>query len=243
MEKEITDLFRYKNYLELDNRERELLNDLCESEEEFEQMKNLFDGIELIKNEKLRPSAKTKSSLDSMFADIHRKDNKVFWYNGTLTMLYPKDKPLQRRPIMQIAAAVVLVIIAIPFLNNDKIDEVKPQLAKVETIQKETESTKNASNSVNSIEKNPGVDTQENITSLTASTVLISKDKNETETTIIESVDVPVSMSMASQPELSVVATDELFDHPDGVFEGTEVSFSRSAGQQTGILDLLTAAF
>ena len=133
MEKELVDIIEDKKFIELTSSERESLKEWCSTEEEFDQLKMVFLGVEQIKRAHvMTPRAETKNSLDSMFGQKHSKIPPVFWYNTVFTVLYPTDKPIQRRPLMQIAAIGILFLLIYPFLSNNKLIETTPQLAKVE---------------------------------------------------------------------------------------------------------------
>lgn len=254
MEKEITDLFREKTFHELNELEREQLAELCESEEEFEQMRNLFAGIEAIKAEEFKPKAETKASLDALFAAQAQK-RPVIWYNSLLIALYPQDKPIQRRPLIQIAAALVVVLLAIPFLNKEKLVQESTPIAKVE--KKEAVKTNDESSTKSAVTEN-GSGTKSPIQSFeqqnftqpeSQSGATIEKEDQQMLTTISDislaesrPEDLEVAMAAPSaKSETVTVAKD--FNHPDGVFSGTVISYSKSVKQQPAVLDLLTAAF
>lgn len=239
MERDITKLFREKKYHELDSREKEELSELAESEEEFERMRSLFEGIELMKNEEFIPKAQTKSSLDSLFADVHENRKKVIWYNSVLTILYPSDKPIQRRPIVQIAAAAIVLLMMIPFFNSTKIVNDKTQVAKV--LKPEIKPIeKNTQEKIKSVESIPAAKSEAETTIETRTMIVVQPTDKDVSS-------MPSSAGMIVRADLSDEKNTDLkgldFDHPDGIFEGSVATFSRSAKQQPGVLDLLTAAF
>lgn len=252
MEKDITDLFREKTFHELDAEERSQLTDLCESEEEFEQMRNLFVGIESIKSEEFNPRTETKASLDAIFA-AQSKQPPAFWYNSVLVMLYPQDKPIQRRPIIQIAAAVILVLLMVPFLTNDKIVQPNNQLAKVEKKQEtqkeaETEVKKNDLTVENTASK--VVDKDVLMSDMVVETRVASdfdnvEDLKFSETVSLAEADLKDEEMTVAAPAVmpEAGATAMSFHHPDGIFTGTVISYSKTVKQQPAVLDLLTAAF
>jgi anti-sigma-K factor RskA len=253
MEKEITDLFREKSFHELNAEERLQLNDLCESEEEFEQMRNLFIGIEAIKQEEFTPRTETKASLDAIFA-AQTKKRPMIWYNSILVMLYPQDKPIQRRPIVQMAAAVIVVLLMIPFLTYDKIVQQDDQIAKIEknqeapkTMTKSTKSFTEMTDTQIQTEKLEAVDLMGDAP-IEVRDVIEGKFKEDHDFSALISLPeekLANSEVAAAAPSTRAGATavSADFDHPDGVFSGTVISYSKSVKQQPAILDLLTAAF
>lgn len=252
MEKEIADLLRDKSFHELNADERSQLTDLCESEEEFEQMRNLFIGIEAIKTEEFKPRKETKASLDAIFA-TQSKQRSVIWYNSLLVMLYPQDKPIQRRPIIQIAAAVVLVLLMVPFLTNDKIVQQSNQVAKVEKKQESQNDLKSAVDNNDLTVSNESLKVEDSDIFAAGKIVETSvADEIVNTEDVIFSSEVSLAEAELKDDEVAVAApsakaeastTAIAFDHPDGIFTGTVISYSKTVKQQPAVLDLLTAAF
>jgi hypothetical protein len=253
MEKEITDLFRQKSFAELNDKERAELSELCESEEEFEQMRNLFVGIEMLKTEKFEPKVETKSSLDALFA-AQTKKQPVVWYNGMMVLLYPKNKPFHQRPFVQIAAAVILILLVLPFLTNDKMIQDQTKLAKTEV---KTEKPFQLPTVKDSKEEASGsVAVAPKITSVVDEVSEVVKmentegqsggkmDRAEQSYALAESTVMTVD-ALAQGVTSKAIAKNAEVDsrHPDGVFSGVEISYSKTLKQQPAVLDLLTAAF
>ena len=253
MERDITDLFRNKKYHELDAQEKSELAELVESEEEFEQMRNLFDGMAVLKNEAYIPKAETKKSLDSIFNEVHGNKKKTIWYNSVLVVLYPTDKPIQRRPLVQIAAAAVILLLFIPFMNSTKIVADSPQMAKVD--EKEVKAHDKSVEVTQGSTEKPTIETevkeeQEQTLSMDKrdndlTSIIDTRSMASEQTTSMKDSPSSVAFGAASPSAMFMEdeATAEFFTHPDGIFEGSVVSYSRSAKQELGVLDLLTASF
>lgn len=248
MEKELVDIIEDKKFIELNSSERESLKEWCSTEEEFDQLKLVFLGVEQMKTSQvMTPRAKTKDSLDAIFAQKHSKVQPVFWYNTVFTVLYPTDKPIQRRPLMQIAAIGLIFMLAYPFVSGDNIMETTPQLAKVEkpSIKEELKSS--------STEKDKTIveNLEENITDLPVTRLQESaiEMSPEVEGFTFSSQELTVaaatySWTTDSRVDATSSLTRAVSDHPDGIFIGSSTnSFSQAASSQPAVFDLLTATF
>jgi hypothetical protein len=248
MEKELVDIIEDKKFIELTSSERESLKEWCSTEEEFDQLKMVFLGVEQMKTAHIMtPRAETKNSLDAIFAQKHSKIPPVFWYNTVFSVLYPTDKPIQRRPLMQIAAIGLLFLLVYPFVSNNKLIESTPQLAKVEeptakeelkglTSEKDKTSVENLDENITDIPD----------TRLHESTVEMSSGAEDL--TISSPEPAAASATYAWTTDARVDAssslTEAVSDHPDGIFIGSSTnSFSQAASSQPAVFDLLTASF
>lgn len=128
MEMDIEKLMSSKSFKELTSQEREEWKDLFTTEEEYDQMKSMFAGLAQIREEEFEPSVKMKKSLDDIFEQTHGaalvESTPTVWMR-----LFPKEKSLFQRPLVQIAAAVLLIVLAVPFLTNNSITKDGMQVA------------------------------------------------------------------------------------------------------------------
>ena len=248
MEKELVDIIEDKKFIELTSSERESLKEWCSTEEEFDQLKMVFLGVEQMKTAHIMtPRAETKNSLDAIFAQKHSKIPPVFWYNTVFSVLYPTDKPIQRRPLMQIAAIGLLFLLVYPFVSNNKLIETTPQLAKVEeptakeelkclTSEKDKTSVENLDENITDIPD----------TRLHESTIEMTPGDDElTISNPSPSVaSATYAWSIDARVDASASLTGAVSDHPDGIFIGSSTnSFSQAASSQPAVFDLLTASF
>ena len=242
MEKELVDLIAEKNFDQLNATEREALGEWCASEEEFQQMKDLFFGLEVLKNEnRMTPKQETKNSLDDIFAATHSEPKTILCYNSVWMTVYPKEKAVFRRPLIQMAAAVVLLVLISPLFFQTAIETGKVQSAKNEIKQDEEPK----------IENEVVKQTDVKVESTTVSNTAISQDDDK-EVLVAQVEDLP-SSEMVDVLKREVVeftsvapsvAAGAVFDHPDGIFkEEKTIAFSQAAKDQPGFLDLLTATF
>ncbi|GEM_PF-2643887 len=134
MDKELVNIVVHKSFVELSANERKELIEWCSNEEEFDQLKNVFIEVELLKKQQLEDvKPKTKKSLDALFLEKHGK-NSFIWNSSVLTVLYPTEKPIYKRPFIQIAAVCTLIFAVYPFIStNSELKEAK-SIAKLEKV-------------------------------------------------------------------------------------------------------------
>lgn len=242
MEKELVNIIMDKKFIELSSSEKEELKEWCTTEEEFDQLNQVFIGIEQLKAEQIiTPKAETKQSLDSLFAQKHIKAASPIWYNSLLVLVYPKDKPFIRRPIVQFAALALIFLMVFPFISTETIIESKQQHAKVE---KEFEAKI----------QDPQEKLIEEKTAEEAASPILMQDKESLLESSINQQEVQDEMPIAqsaivSGKTMAFASTmskndSKTFDHPDGIFTGgSSVTYSQAASSQPAIFDLLTTAF
>ena len=230
MEKELVDIVLHKSYIELSSDERNQLVEWCSSEEEYDQMKLVFIEVESMKNqqkETVRPE--TKKSLDALFAEKH-KQSPVFWNKPILVTLYPREKSIHRRPLVQIAAVALLLLLAYPLTKTSTIT---PDVSLTAQVEEQLPSSQGSKNELGSKET-PTVKKEVK----TAKPLLVAsvdlKNLTLDKTTMVRSDDNALAPASASWS-----------DHPDGIFveENVEINFSQSVSDTPEMLDLLTVSF
>ena len=249
MEKEQEQLIRNKHYFELTPNEKESLREWCATEDEFLQLKQVFEQIEEFKSlNTLNPKSETKQSLDDLFAAKHQKNMPVIWLNSIGFVLYPKNKPFFQRPLAYAAAIGIIALIATPFLFDNTLPS-KPSLAQVE--KNETTPTSNSKTIPSKSSETQPVQVAE---------VSSSQESNETKPSNLESfissseeiaVIEPVAPVEVLSSEIATVSrsmTDKSWSHPDGIFQATDKenddsTVSTPISAHPSILDLLTATF
>lgn len=240
MEKELVNTILDKEFNELSSDERVALNDYCGSEEEYEQLKMVFLSVEsLKKSETTEPRIQTKNSLDEIFAQKHGHKPRAIWYNSALVVLYPKEKAFVKRPLVQIAALALLLLLAFPIVNSTKIqDQSKTHLAEVKVEKQNVKPTtvKTSSPESESTFVEPAIEPT------------IQPQAIEMEPPVYEDVMVAAAeMSYEeyrSEPEAVFAAVPAVAERPDGIYTGSSaVTFSQPASAQPQVFDLLTATF
>lgn len=240
MERDYVDIIKEKEFIELNPAERAEIAGVCASEEEFNATKAMLLQIDGVIAEPIEPHPKTKESLDNLFSQSYPKAAPI-WYNSVLAVIVPKEKPVFRQPLVQIAAALLIFWMVFPFFNSELSPENK-QLAKVEK-QKETEESVE-----NTLEKETMDNQPEEVKAP-------SIEQEPAQITDAESpIAMPAPAASRSFPGVADVvgaSFDEVMSleestHPDGVFmaaSGSGVAFGQSAKETADLLDLLTATF
>jgi hypothetical protein len=239
MEKELVNTVLEKEFNELSSNERVALNDYCNSEEEFEQLKMVFLSVEsLKKSETVQPRVETKNSLDDVFAQKHGHKPRAIWYNSALVVLYPTEKAFVKRPLVQIAAAALLLLLAYPLINSTKIqDQSETQLAEVkiekENVKPSTTKTSNTESESTVVE--PAIEPIVQTRSVEMETVY--------EDVMVAAAEMSVE-EYRSEPEAVYAAVPVAAERPDGIYTGSSsVTFSQPASAQPQVFDLLTTTF
>jgi hypothetical protein len=244
-----------KNYHELSGDERELIGELAGTEEEFEQMKFLFSQMEMMKDrEVLEPRAETKHSLDHLFQETHQqKARGGIWLNSVLVALYPVERPAYKRPLLQVAAAVLVILLVVPLFNQRIEPSTPAQLAKNE-IKQESDPI------VDEKKEETSTESSEQLKEQQAAAPPVTKEPVPHNGFVRDDLSMPIAIDkfVSAESDAAVGATSTFSivdvapemasteiksDHPDGVFVGDHMLTSMSAADQPELLDLLTATF
>jgi len=249
MKKDLIDTIMEKEYHALTTAERDELRSFCASEEEYNQIKEVFVGVERMTWENPTPKAETKQRLDELFDNTYPKAAPV-WYSSILTVILPEDKPIHRQPLAQVAAIALLVLLTVPFWNSEVTPIEQPvQMASNEIVEPNASENNNNDSAVN--EKPVVTDGEKDAE--TSQTVLVDS-KSETTSSEIEMSELAAArVGVASTEASGIVSSapsevDKLASfaanepgtkHPDGVF----IAVSQPASETPEMFDLLTATF
>jgi hypothetical protein len=157
METELIELICQREYHELSAKEKKALLNWCSSEEAFRELKILFVRIQQLNAmQEISPNPHTKRRLDALYAKQYPKRFSTRWNLNGLNGMYPINKPLYLRPLIQVAAVVMISLLSLPFLFTSDKQTIK--LAKLEprvqpttkehslNAEKPTQSAENAGN-------------------------------------------------------------------------------------------------
>jgi hypothetical protein len=259
MERDVMDIVKEKEFIELSAADRAELGELCSSEEEFNQVKAMFAGIGAMDWSNPTPKDETKESLDHLFAQKYPKAAPV-WYNAPLAVLTPTGKPFYRQPLVQAAAVGLLIFLAYPFVNSNVMTSDTTQVAaldeentssegkEMETQEKERLDESKETN----LSEQESASTETRKVNLTPNEVIAPVPSQPVPADPVTSIDLmsaTTTMTAAfsvSEVEVAsgVVAFQPGSSHPDGVFIGdkTEI-FSAPASSEPAVFDLLTSTF
>ena len=125
MEDKSISIFKTKSFKSLSEKEKKSIRKWCETEEEFDAIKNLFVGVEAYKNlTTSKPTIKTKESLDKLFNKKHLATSSK--KPEILKNLFPPFKPFYLQTGFQIAALLVVAVLIVPnFLIETKTEQNK----------------------------------------------------------------------------------------------------------------------
>lgn len=234
MERDIFEIVAKKDFIALSPEERIELKDYCSTEEEYNQLKQVLTGVGAIGWTNPQPQVETKERLDVLFAQTHPKVA-VPWYNSMLVVLIPKEKPIYRQPLLQIAALALLVFLTVPFLKSGNSETSQVLVADNTSLDKKDFDSEQ--------EMNVEIEGDVDISTSTESEIV------ESETEVL---DLPITREIIKKnvtgglpvnPSAPVAVA--VSNHPDGVFiEEEMVAYSLPASDQPDdVMDLLTSAF
>ena len=133
MEKKIQDIIENNTFDQLTEQSLLELKDWCTTRDEFNQLKSLFETLSTLQQKSnLEPKKQTKESLDALFMKKHSMGKSASLSNSILRTIYPIDKEFYKRPLVQLAALIVIVLLILPFLNApDKLISSHNQVANI----------------------------------------------------------------------------------------------------------------
>lgn len=221
MKKDLIDTIMEKEFHELNAAELEEIQEFCATEEEFNQAREVFISVEAMTFEQPTPKAETKQRLDELFVQTYPKVAPI-WYMSVAAVIVPKEKPIYRQPLMQIAAIGLLFLLVYPVWNADVVTT-KPtsEMASAEIAPTEQPSAPAETPVAEVKTPEPDFKAEPTVTRLTAASAVPS--------TLSDAVSKPGQASGSSAAE----------KHPDGVY----IAYSQPASQAPAMLDLLTTTF
>jgi hypothetical protein len=155
MEKKIQDIIENNTFDQLSDQALLELKDWCTTRDEFNQLKQLFETLSTLQQKsELEPKKQTKESLDALFMKKHSMGKSASLSNSILRTIYPIDKEFYKRPLVQLAALIVLVLLVVPFLNAP--EKITSNLTKVAALKTEND-IDNKENSVKNSETISGL--------------------------------------------------------------------------------------
>lgn len=125
MEDRLIDIFKKSNFHELNHEEKTFISELCSNEEEFENVKHLYAGMETLANESFRMSSDSvKTQLNQEFQEVHGAEGGF----RVLKFLFPPITPIHTKPGVQIAFLLVFVGTIYYSFSRLSIDKNQPVL-------------------------------------------------------------------------------------------------------------------
>lgn len=123
MEDRLIDIFKKSNFHELNHEEKAFISELCSNEEEFENVKHLYAGMEALADESFRMNSDSvKTQLDQEFQEVHSTEGGF----RILKFLFPPVTPIYTKPGIQIAFLLVFVGTIYYSINELSIENNQP---------------------------------------------------------------------------------------------------------------------
>lgn len=247
-----------KSYDSLSTAELEAIQDICQTEEDFNQFKYVFESIDQYNNDRIEaatPRAEIKSNLDNLFYQTHQRKS-MLWYNSLWMTLYPLEKRFDQRLLVRIAAVLILALSVVPFLDQS-FESSQPQLAS-------TQAAKASSPTSDTVIETPAVESvtavEESSLKLASNSVLKSVSSADEEavnsstwvenSSLTESEDVfftaPSTASVVEKLEFKAMRSG-VFVSSGNTAVKTESLDEKDQGNSSGfnpaLLDVLTATY
>lgn len=255
-----------KDFHDLSSSEKRQIEDICASEEEFLQMKHFFFAVENYAQETANfdpPSESTKERLDSLFYQTYQRKG-VLWYNSLWVTIYAPEKKIHQKPLVRVAALLVLSLSVLPFVGNKEVAQ--NQLAKLE-LKVKTEDSNSTSKVLEKeketveIKVHSPIDTRNNnqkVEPLNLQIAQLDKLKTadiEEEVAVYDKLTVSANSATTTlcAPGSAITFTANAsapvqkfnWAHSDGIYAGAELEKDKKSESEKSLalLDLLTPTF
>lgn len=120
MEDFIKNIIVEKKFFELTPKEKSMIKEWAENEEEFDELKlTLLAASSFTKEKQVELSPSVKNRLNERFAAKYAQKNESLW-NKFLIFFFPSDTQFFKKPAFQLAMVALLVLLIIPFLWQEK---------------------------------------------------------------------------------------------------------------------------
>jgi hypothetical protein len=252
-----------KDYHDLNASEKAQIQDICSSEEEFLQMKHFFFAVEKYAQEtaNFEPTAEsTKESLDALFYQTYQSKG-VLWYNSLWLTVYAPEKRFHQKPLVRIAALLVLSLSVVPFIGKQ--DAAENQLAKLEKVAKPQDSKSTAKveenqNEAVEIKVESPISTRKNQVGTEKINIQlaqmdevkmegIAKEISVSDNISVSATSTNATLCAPTSVTLSTSATTQKFTwaHSDGIYAEAEFEKEKESKNEKSlaVLDLLTPTF
>lgn len=227
METSVEQLIKDKTFDSLTGEELALVQELCESEEEFLTMKQFFqelEGVSMVQNSVVSPDI--KASLDNVFSAKHPGIRANWTAPEVAVAEEPRIIPMYQQTWFRVACILVIVLGTIPFWNLVQTDD--KALPKLETAKAEQPAlekfTTNETKETEETKPNPAVNEKE--TAVTMPVLVASVDQFDE-----APADFKMEMSAAATPMSADVRGDKANDGP--TFTASSFSWGSMLGSQS----------
>ena len=134
MEDRLLEIFKKSSYHQLSSEEKAFISELCTSEEDFENVKHLYSGMETLADESFKMNSDAvKNQLDAEFKEVHSADSGF----RILKFLFPPITPIYAKPGVQIAFLLLFIVTIYVAINRMPINDEKAVLYSQNTEQED----------------------------------------------------------------------------------------------------------
>jgi hypothetical protein len=138
MEDRLLEIFKKSSYHQLSSEEKAFISELCTNEEDFENVKHLYSGMESLADESFKMNSDSvKDQLDAEFKEVHSADSGF----RILKFLFPPITPIYAKPGMQIAFLLLFIVTIYVAINRMPINNEKAVLYSQNTEQEDENRT------------------------------------------------------------------------------------------------------
>ena len=138
MEDRLLEIFKKSSYHQLSSEEKAFISELCTNEEDFENVKHLYSGMESLADESFKMNSDAvKDQLDAEFKEVHSADSGF----RILKFLFPPITPIYAKPGMQIAFLLLFIVTIYVAINRMPINNEKAVLYSQNTEQEDENRT------------------------------------------------------------------------------------------------------
>lgn len=140
MEKQLIKIIKTKTYFQLSVDEKNALSEWINSEEEFDSLKYLFEGLDTIQDSS-EPKEDVKKSLDDLFHEVYPQPS---FMSGILIFLFPPEKAIWYRPGIQFGSVLTLAFFVFFAMKpSQEFDQEAKQPLSASVIKKESKKESN----------------------------------------------------------------------------------------------------
>ena len=135
MEKQLINIIKTKTYFQLSVDEKNALSEWINSEEEFDSLKYLYEGLDTIQDSS-EPKDDVKKSLDDLFHEVYPQPS---FMSGILIFLFPPEKAIWYRPGIQFGSVLTLAFLVFFAMKpSQEFDQETKQPLSASVIKKES---------------------------------------------------------------------------------------------------------
>ncbi len=239
MEKDTIEKIKKYAFFELSENDKEEMKELFTTEEEYNQIKGFIVQMEAISFESFQPSSQVKKDLDAVFTEVYPASKG----NSFLALIVPKNKPIFRQPLVQLAAIALLLLLILPMFDSPLVEDT----IQVAEVKKENQKEMRKEKIVTKEKENfPETKVE------TSKQPILEKEKvkEPTDYHLTDTRNLKLEVQQEENEDAEeMIAT--MYNHPDGIYQGeafvkneeSSLLLSQSIAETSELLDILSVTF